>query len=244
MFELLRWFVFPGVREHKLGSIPSPPLTRICGVPCLRIRPAGAGRGDRLAAILYFHGNGGDLYTEWRRVHRMANRTGMEVVCMEYRGYGIHRGVSDPAVIVAEGRRVLQHLYDETGGVVVVGYSIGTGVAAAVAAKCPGMVARLALLAPFRSIAHMVGAQIGMEWARALLPGGGFFNTERHLRTALRHHAKLLIHGERDALISSMNTRLLAACTRNAEVRLQPDAGHDDVSFEPLYSWLTCPGRR
>jgi pimeloyl-ACP methyl ester carboxylesterase len=246
MLFLLRWILFPGFQTHVHGGIPSPPFARIVGVPCLRLLPAGGQRqrAHRRPVLLFFHGNRQDLGSVWHRARIMANRTGHEVVIVEYRGYGVHPGPSDPSVIIADGIRVLCHLRSEcaTRKIHVAGYSIGTGVATEVVSRSgkQNSVSSLTLIAPFRSVHSLLRRYVSPDIASVLLPSGGIFNTAAHLATPyIRSLPKCIIHGKQDTLIPSDDSVALhSICQETTDLMIDESGDHERVSFERMYSNL------
>ncbi|HEY3271676.1 MAG TPA: alpha/beta fold hydrolase [Geothrix sp.] len=99
--------------------------------------------------VLVLHGNAGDALG---RVDYMPilEAAGFEGVLLEYPGYGPREGERSEASLVADARAALRRLKEESPApVILLGESLGSGVAVQVAAAEPKSVAGLLLAVPF-----------------------------------------------------------------------------------------------
>lgn len=89
--------------------------------------------------VLYCHGNGELVAHNVRLMSRLRDELGATVMVFDYRGYGNSRGKPNEAGVVADGIAAQQFLAAQTGvkldEIVLVGRSLGGGVAAAAAAE-------------------------------------------------------------------------------------------------------------
>ena len=187
-----------------------------------RVNP---GRRD---ALLYFGGNA-ERIEAWREpfAEWFPTRT---VYLVAYRGYGASEGEPGQDAILADALA----LYDEVrqrhpdGDIAVIGRSLGSGVAAHVAARRP--VARLALVTPFDGLAEVGQAHYPWLPVRWLM-------RERYPSTEWLHDYRgqvLVLRAGRDRVVPPANTdRLLQALPLPAQVVDFPQAGHDDLSDDP-----------
>ena len=185
------------------------------------------GRRD---ALIYFGGNA-------ERVEAWRERFGQwfddrTVYLVAYRGYGASDGTPDQEALLADALAV----YDEVrrrhpdGDIGVVGRSLGTGVAAWVAAQRP--VQRLALVTPFDGLAEVGQAHypwLPVRWlARERYPAAQYLKDYRGQVLALR--------AGRDTIVPARNTdRLLDALPVPAQVVDFPEHGHVDLADDPRY---------
>src|SRR5215831_6125090 len=147
--------------------------------------------------VIYFPGNGDALAGS---VGRFADITsdGTGLVALSYRGYAgssgrpSERGLLNDA---AAAYAFTAKLYDPR-QIVLWGFSLGSGVAVALAAKHP--VGGLILEAPYTSIADVAAAAFPWMPARYLLRDQ-FRSDERIVRVKA---PLLVMHGERDSTIS------------------------------------------
>lgn len=90
-------------------------------------------------AVLYLHGNGEDVSGQASLARLLRDRLNAAVLVFDYRGYGRSRGNPHESGVVADGVAAQAWLAQRTGrtpdGVVLVGRSLGGGVATAVAAE-------------------------------------------------------------------------------------------------------------
>ncbi|MEM9186074.1 MAG: alpha/beta hydrolase [Planctomycetota bacterium] len=90
-------------------------------------------------AVLYFHGNGEQVADNADLIPLLADRLDASVFLFDYRGYGKSGGKPTEAGVVADGLAAQRWLAARTGGppegVVLIGRSIGGGVAVACAAE-------------------------------------------------------------------------------------------------------------
>jgi alpha-beta hydrolase superfamily lysophospholipase len=116
---------------------------------------------------LYLHGQAENVDGAWGRVQVLWD-AGYNVLALDYRGFGRSAGTPSEAGLGLDARAALDALVAEPdvdpARVVLWGFSLGTGVAAAVAPTAP--VAGLVLEAPFTSMQDMV------EWSSPFgIPG-------------------------------------------------------------------------
>ena len=105
-----------------------------------------AGADPALPTVLFFNGNGG-LISAGDPFYREIAAQGPRVVVFDYRGYGFSGGTADVAAFQRDGVAIYDALAKEPGRrVVVYGFSLGSSIAAYVAAHRP--VAGLILAAP------------------------------------------------------------------------------------------------
>ncbi|MEQ9638730.1 MAG: alpha/beta hydrolase [Alphaproteobacteria bacterium] len=182
--------------------------------------PAGA------RTIVHFHGNAGLISGQLNRVLPLV-AAGYGVLLVEYRGYGGNPGEPTEDGLLADGRAALAYL-DSLGVAasdrVLIGESLGTGVAVAMAAEAPA--AGLILLAPYTSTADVAQARYWWLPARWLIKDSyDSLSRIRRVRTPL-----LIVHGRRDATIDvRFGERLFEAANEPKKLVVYDNAGHNDL---------------
>ena len=104
-----------------------------------------------VATAIWFHGNG-NVNTDFARLVSVFGERGVRLVLAEYPGYGARAGVPSERVLVADARDLYAAVRARYGAqpVIVIGQSLGSGVAAQlVAGGSLTRPERLALITPF-----------------------------------------------------------------------------------------------
>ncbi|WP_374763978.1 alpha/beta hydrolase [Yunchengibacter salinarum] len=173
------------VSHHFLNR---PDGARLHGV----IHPA---RGERRGVVVYYKGNAGNV-GNGRRMADTFTGMGFDVVAMDHRGYGKSRGDLSESAFLGDGLAWYDWARSRYPGedVRVVGYSLGTTLAAHVVHKRdPGNVI---LFAPMRSVLHL---------GKARYPFVPDFISRFPLRSDLRlsenNDSILIYHGNQDRII-------------------------------------------
>jgi len=189
--------------------------------------------------ILYFHGNGGNLALRAERIRRYLDR-GQGILMMSYRGYSGSTGSPTEAANVADARLAYDLLVNEgvaPEDIILYGESLGTAVAARIAAERP--VGGLILDSPFTSAVD-VGARHYPFFPVRLLMQDRYevLPYVEKIRAPL-----LVIHGERDEIVPvDMGRQVYAAANSPKKLVTFPLAGHNDHalhgSFEAIQAWI------
>jgi fermentation-respiration switch protein FrsA (DUF1100 family) len=191
------------------------------------VPPAGAGRE---AAVLVFHGNGGDRSSRLPLAVALAAE-GYTVLLTDYRGYAANPGRPTEKGLALDARAARAWLVSEGGfapdRIVYFGESLGTAVAVALAAELPP--AALVLRSPFTSLPDVAAHHYPFLPARLLL-------RDRYpsLRTIGRMAAPLLvIAGGGDRIIpAGQSRRLFEAAPGPKRFLLIPGADHNDAELQ------------
>jgi fermentation-respiration switch protein FrsA (DUF1100 family) len=151
---------------------------------------------DGRPVIIFFHGNGEVI--AWRVPRfRELTASGIGIIAVSYRGYGGSTGRPSEAGLIADAEAAYNFAAARYAPerIVVWGYSLGTGVAAALASKHP--VGKLILEAPFTSAADIGAAAFPFLPVRWLLKDT-FHSDDRigAVRAPL-----LIMHGEKDTVV-------------------------------------------
>src|SRR5665648_218704 len=196
--------------------------------------------------VLYFHGNSEDLCNVYPRAVNLANQFGTRIVCPEYSGYGLrkNRGTASEddcyAIADASIQYIAKHYSDRR--ILVVGCSIGTGLAAYVAATYPEQLFGTVLVSPYTSIRDLAYEYIG---SATYLCVSDLFPTLSRLRS---YQGKLIIiHGKEDRVIPYQHSqKLFHECTSpNKHLFIHPQEEHNWSNLvhcvvEPvLRTWFT-----
>ncbi len=126
-------------------------------------KPAGMARGT----VVVFHGNAG--HAGHREFYaQMLAPLGFRVVLAEYPGYGPRGGTVGEASLVDDAAQTIALAHARYGGpVLVIGESLGAGVAAAATRQVQGLVAGLMLVTPWdrlESVASHHYAWLPVRW--------------------------------------------------------------------------------
>lgn len=182
-------------------------------------RPAKAGK----PTILYFHGNGADWQSSVVATGRMAPR-GYGVLAAEYRGYRGNPGLPGEHGLYEDGRAAIAFLKTRgiaPGDIVLVGNSLGTGVAVQMAGEMRPRA--LILISPFASLSRLVAEKF--RWLpTGILLRDRFENLEK---IAAVEAPILILHGAADTLIPAAHARALAEAQPRAELAVFPGFGHE-----------------
>jgi fermentation-respiration switch protein FrsA (DUF1100 family) len=205
---------FPEAEEHLLTTTDGEKVI-VWRVPAKPGHPV----------ILYFHGNGDFLAGFFGRFRDLiADGTG--VVALSYRGYAgstglpSERGLLQDAV-AAYAFTTARYSADR---IVVWGFSLGTGVAVALAADQP--IGKLILEAPYTSLAEIAASAFPIFPVRLAMKDP--FHSDQ--RIARVNAPLLVLHGARDATISiAFGERLFALAHEPKQFVRFPDGGHNDL---------------
>ena len=205
---------FPEAEEHLLTTADGEKVI-VWHVPAKPGHPV----------VLYFHGNGDFLAGFFGRFRDLiADGTG--IVALSYRGYAGSSGqpseqglLSDAAAAYAF--TTARYSADK---IVVWGFSLGTGVAVALAAEQP--VGKLILEAPYTSIGEIAAAAFPIFPVR-LMMRDTFHSDQRIARVRV---PLLIMHGVRDPTIPiRFGERLFALAHEPKQFVRFPEGGHNDL---------------
>lgn len=118
--------------------------------------------------MIFFHGNGEDIYTCRDLCQHICNRLNVNIVSVEYPGYGIFPGDPEEGIILRNALAVYEFLTIDLkidpNDIQLFGRSIGTGSAVWLASVRD--IGAMTLMSPFTSIKavaeHKVGSIVAM----------------------------------------------------------------------------------
>jgi pimeloyl-ACP methyl ester carboxylesterase len=197
-------------------------------------RPAKPG----LRTLLFFHGNGSSLSGSVYATRLLAAQ-GYGLLLPEYRGYGGNPGSPSEQGLYRDGEAGLAWLAArgiQSDRVVIIGNSMGSGIATEIAAR--HKVGGLALVSGFASLVRVAGEHFP------------FVPTSLLVRDRYDNVGKLgsitcpilLLHGTADRTVPVGNAIALAKAQPAAKLELVPGAGHEliglDVGQAKILAWL------
>jgi alpha-beta hydrolase superfamily lysophospholipase len=180
--------------------------------------------------VFYLHGNAGDLST-WFVNSDYYRRLNLDLYILDYRGFGKSSGhIESQAQLLDDVRAAWQGVAPRYAGLrrIIAGRSIGTGLAAALAAQVQPELT--VLISPYFSMQDL--AQSIYPWVPAAV-------LRYPLRTDLWmpriQGPVLLTHGEQDSLIPIQHSERLLARSPQAALLRVPQAAHNDIQRFPDY---------
>jgi len=175
--------------------------------------------------ILYFHGNGDFLAGFFNRFRDLiADGTG--IVALSYRGYAGSSGQPSEYGLLQDAAAAYAFTMARYGAdrIVVWGFSLGTGVAVALAAE--QAVGKIILEAPYTSLVDVAASAFPVFPVRLAMKDP-FYSDQRIARVKA---PMLVMHGARDATIPIVfGERLFGLAHEPKQFVRFPDGGHNDL---------------
>lgn len=241
-----RLIYFP-IREHAAApadyGLPSEEL-RLEAEDGVRlhgwwIRGLGREEDDRLA-VLFFHGNAGNISHRLERSKLLAERFGLDILLLDYRGYGHSKGRPSEAGLYRDARAAYQEAVRRgfsSDRILLFGESLGCAVAVQLATEKP--VAGLVLETPFLSVPALARKYY------PIVPGFVIrtrFDSEKKIAGITA--PKLFIQAENDEIVPGSHARRLheLALTPKELYRI-PGARHNDTYAVGGEEYLRAWGR-
>jgi uncharacterized protein len=189
--------------------------------------------------ILYFHGQGGVL-SHYAFAFRRFAAEGWGLMAVTYRGYAGSTGSPSEAANVADAVTAYDALRAKgvaASDIVVYGFSLGTGVAAQLAAQ--RLVAAVVLEAPYSSVTDIAAERfwyLPVRWALS-----DTYDTVAHIQKV--RAPVLILHGALDAVIPVKFSRRLADATPGPKRFVEfPGGRHTDLhnhgAFDAVRAWV------
>lgn len=224
-----RRFLYPAPQDDGRGPLPAEAerldLRASDGVAvhAIQLRPP----AHDARTIVVFHGNG-DIAEYLVGLALDLRRRGFGVVLAEYRGYGASAKAALPSEpgLYRDALAVLDALAAQGIGadrLVLMGHSLGTGVAAEMAARGRG--ASLVLVSPFTSIATLVDRAVPIVPGAWVCPDR--FDTVSKVQAI--HVPTLIVHGDEDEVVPFAMGRALASILPDAKLFTVKGGHHNDL---------------
>src|SRR3954454_1636727 len=205
---------FPEAEEHILTTADGEKVI-VWHVPARPGRPV----------VLYFHGNGDYLAGFFGRFRSLiADGTG--VVALSYRGYAGSTGKPSEQGLMQDAAAAYAFTTARyrPDNIVVWGFSLGTGVAVALAAEQP--IGKIILEAPYTSVADVAASLFWFMPVR-LVMRDQFRSDERIARVKV---PLLIMHGSNDyAIPIRFGERLFGLAREPKQFVRFPDGGHENL---------------
>jgi pimeloyl-ACP methyl ester carboxylesterase len=186
---------------------------------------------EKLPLIIYFGGNAEEVSGMAYHAQRF---NGWAVLLINYRGYGLSEGKPNEKNLFSDAITIFDAMtrepFIDMQNIIVMGRSLGTGVAVYLAAHRP--VAGVILVTPFDSITHV--AQRHLPWFPVSLLLKHPFNSLALAPSITK--PMLALVGQQDTLISPRHAyRLVEKWAGEYEIRLIPNANHNNISDTEVY---------
>ncbi len=188
--------------------------------------PPAPGAPSPKPVVLWFHGNAGNI-AGWFPDYRSVARRGVDVLAVDYRGYGRSEGSPDEEGVYADALAAWVYLVDERGiepsRIVIYGFSLGGAVAVDLASKVEA--AGLVVQSSFTSVPDMAASifpLVPKALVRTQMDSAG--------KIAGILAPKLFIHSPRDELVPyRLGKRLYEAAADPKSFYVVERAGHNDT---------------
>jgi len=180
-------------------------------------------------AVVYFGGNAEDVSQD---MPDMADAfPGRAIYLLHYPGYGGSSGSPSQQAIFTDALTLYDHVHAEHPNIIVIGRSLGSGVAVWIASQRP--VVRLVLVTPYDSLADVAAQQYPFLPVRWLLRDK--FESWRYAPQVTA--PVRLIVAEDDELIPRSSSDRLRSRFREVAVSyvVVPDAGHNTIQDKSSY---------
>ncbi|MBC7455626.1 MAG: alpha/beta fold hydrolase [Massilia sp.] len=181
------------------------------------------------AALIYFGGNAEDVSGSLQTLAQAF--PGHALYLLHYRGYGGSTGEPTEANLFADARALFDKAHARHRNVVLIGRSLGSGVAMHLASERP--VARMVLVTPYDSLADIAAHYF--PWLPIRLLMKDKFDSWRYVPKV--GVPVTVIMAEHDEIIPRANSERLLARFAPGQARaiVIPGAGHNDLSAHPAY---------
>ena len=221
--EHLLFHPAPLAPDVRLSDEPDV-FERFVDVPGARLSVLELRRPDPQGVVFFLHGNSANL-KEWFTDGSLYRRANIDLVMMDYRGYGKSTGsIGSEEQLRADVEAVWQSVAPRYRGkrVIAYGRSLGTGLAAAWAAEHqPDLTI---LVSPYSSMRDLAAQHY--PW----VPGAVVrYPLRSDLAVTRIRTPLLLVHGDQDPLIPLSHSQRLAALAPDARLVVVRGAAHADV---------------
>ena len=211
-------FSLPGVKEEAI-----PVAGAVMSALHLRL-PAPSG------VVFFLHGNSGNLQS-WFTSVDFYRRTNFDLFILDYRGFGKSTGnIESEEQLHADVRAAWDRVAPQYAGkkLVIYGRSLGTGLAARLAADVqPDLTV---LVSPYASLLEM--GTLRYPWLPQMI-NRYTMRTDEWLPRIQR--TVMIAHGELDTVIPLQQGERLKQIRRASELLVVPGAGHNDIHKFPVY---------
>lgn len=187
---------------------------------------------------IVFHGNAGHA-AHRRHYADILTGLGMQVILAEYPGYGPREDRPNEQRLVADAAEsITLALQNSPAPLLVIGESLGAGVAAAAAAQVkslnPAQQFSLMLITPWDMLANVAAHHY--PWLPARWIVGDAYDSATHLRQFA--HPVMVVVAERDAIVpAQFGQQLYAALSGPKKLMPVAGAGHNDWSDAVDLAW-------
>lgn len=177
--------------------------------------------------VLYFHGNAGDL-SGWQFVAEDFTALGLNVLLIDYRGYGKSSGSLSEKGMYLDAEAAWQFLLDKgfaPENIIIFGRSIGSGVAVELSSKhkCKGLV----LESPFSSLGRLANEKLPFFFPSLYLK----FRFDNIGKISKVQSPAILLHGTHDTLIPPAHSqRLFENLPGRKKLIIVNNGAHNDLN--------------
>lgn len=217
-----RSFIYPAPAGERASPAGFEPITYRTA-DGLDLRAGYRRAADGAPTILYFHGNAADWQSSVVATDRLVP-AGYGVLAAEYRGYRGNPGTPSEAGLYTDGRAAIAWLGSQgvdPAQLVIIGNSIGSGVATQMAAETSPR--GLVLISPFASLKQLVQEKIRFLPASLLLKD--LYRNDEKLPDISA--PVLILHGAADTLIPIDHARQLAQQSSHVQLTEFAGIGHN-----------------
>ncbi|CAG9333721.1 unnamed protein product [Blepharisma stoltei] len=216
--------------KGELVWIPQLKSKALSPIPCLYCQPPSSSS----QILIYFHGNLEDLGACYLLADFISKKLKINVLAVEYPGYGIYPGKSSSKRIKNDAKNIYEYLQEnikiKESDIIILGRSIGSGPATFIAAKKnPGALVLMSAYTSIKDVAKKITCCAAFLKNR-------FKNTHVMNKVVC---PTLLIHGKKDTLIPwKFSEKLRKLCGGPATLALSPAMTHNDFNFTEIITLL------
>ncbi|CAD8084525.1 unnamed protein product [Paramecium sonneborni] len=179
--------------------------------------------------IIYFHANCEDLKSSYNLIDFLRHNMKMNILAVEYPGYGIYQGEPSEELILKDAEYIYKyvafHSAIEEQNIILMGRSIGTGVACHLASLFKPAI--LVLISPFLSLQEIVKEKY--PFLRKMLKER-FTNKNKIIKVKSPIY---ILHGLKDSIVSVEQAKKLYELSNTPSlIRTPPEMTHTKFQFE------------